>query len=326
MAAWIHAKYFVDSADLSRAWRFGTRVACGLAETGAMKILLAMDTSSASQDALDGIASRPWPSGSSVEVVSVAEPSHLWTTSEVAEEGGHRAREVVQRAVEQLKGKSLAAAGEALSGDPKTIILDRAKSMGADFVVVGSHGASAIKRFLLGNVAASVLRYAPCSVEVVRARSGTAGGGMKVLLATDGSKHSAAAGKSIAERPWPSGTEVRVLSAVELILPATRALLEPPFIDSAFIEAARVDAMQRAQDAVIAATETLSATGLSLSESISVLVDAPKAIIVGEAASWGADLVVLGSHGLSGIDRFLLGSVSEWVAMHAECSVEVIRG
>jgi hypothetical protein len=73
---------------------------------------------------------------------------------------------------------------------------------------------------------------------------------MKVLLATDRSEFSELAAQSIAERSWPVGTEECVLTAVELILPATRALLEPPFIDSAFIESARADAMKRAQDAI----------------------------------------------------------------------------
>jgi nucleotide-binding universal stress UspA family protein len=112
---------------------------------------------------------------------------------------------------------------------------------------------------------------------------------------------------------------------VELILPATRALLEPPFVDSAFIESARADAMKRSQDAIAHARQILSSTALNVSESISVLLDTPKAIILDEAARWGADVIVLGSHGHRGVDRFLLGSVSEAVAMHAGCSVEVIR-
>jgi nucleotide-binding universal stress UspA family protein len=51
----------------------------------------------------------------------------------------------------------------------------------------------------------------------------------------------------------------------------------------------------------------------------------PKAAIVEAAASWPADLIVMGSHGRTGIDRFLLGSVSESVVHHAPCSVQVVR-
>jgi nucleotide-binding universal stress UspA family protein len=47
--------------------------------------------------------------------------------------------------------------------------------------------------------------------------------------------------------------------------------------------------------------------------------------IVDRAAEWHADLIVLGSHGRHGLDRFLIGSVSEYVARHAPCSVEIVR-
>jgi nucleotide-binding universal stress UspA family protein len=236
------------------------------------------------------------------------------------------AEEIVRSAVKRLQSADRNATGFILPGDPKAVILDRARSIGADLIVTGSHGVSAVARFLLGNVAAAVLRYAPCSVEVVRARAETEGlGSMRVLLATDGSEYSFRAAHSLAGRPWPAGAEVRVLSAVELILPTTRVFLEPPFVDSQFIETARVEAMQRAQDAITQSRQILSLTGLDVSESISVLLEAPKTIILDEAAHWGADLIVLGSHGRHGVDRFLLGSVSEAVAMHAACSVEVVR-
>lgn len=298
-----------------------------------MKIVLAMDTSSASQAALEEIAARPWPVDSCFEVVGVVEPSHLWTTSEVALEAERCARETIDRAVERLRDANKEASGAVFSGDPKTVILDRAR--GADLLVVGSQGgsqggsrggsrrASPVARFLLGNVAATAMRYAPCSVEIARPRKKT--GNFRILLATDGSPFSEQAAKSIASRLWPDGTEVLVLSAVELILPSARAMFEVPLIDTAFLEKARGEAMQHSQDAVARAREILSATGVSVGESISVLADAPKAVILQEARAWGADLIVLGSHGHHGMDRFLVGSVSEYVATHAECSVEVVR-
>jgi nucleotide-binding universal stress UspA family protein len=292
-----------------------------------MKILLAMDTSPASYAALEETVARPWPADSSFEVLSVVEPSHLWTTSEVAQECALRAGQVVDQAAELLRGKGWQAASTTLQGDPKAVIVDRVRKFGADFLIVGSHGVTAISKFLLGDVAAAVLRYAPCSVEIVRAAAKTdCRGGIKILLATDGFEYSEQAARSIAERPWLAGTEVRVLSAVELVLPTTRVHFEIPFIDSAFMAAARGEAMKRSRDAIARAVEILSSSSaLVVSESISVLWEHPKRIILDEATGWGANLIVLGSHGRHGIDRFLVGSVSEAVAMHAACSVEVIR-
>ena len=51
----------------------------------------------------------------------------------------------------------------------------------------------------------------------------------------------------------------------------------------------------------------------------------PKSKIVEDAARWHSDLIVLGSHGRKGMDRFLMGSVSDAVARHAPCSVQVVR-
>lgn len=98
-----------------------------------MKILIAMDPAAASHAALEETAARPWSPDSLFEVISVIEPSHLWTTSEVAQQSARRADELVRAAIEQLQSKGHQANGGALTGDPKTIILDRAKSMGANF-------------------------------------------------------------------------------------------------------------------------------------------------------------------------------------------------
>jgi nucleotide-binding universal stress UspA family protein len=112
---------------------------------------------------------------------------------------------------------------------------------------------------------------------------------------------------------------------VELVMVSAQALLEPPLVDSGQLEPLREEAMKRAQNAVASAVEILSRTFPKVSESISVLVKGPKTVIIEEADKWGADLIVVGSHGHRGIERFLLGSVSEGVALHAHCSVEVIR-
>lgn len=291
-----------------------------------MKILIAIDTSFASHVALEEIIARPWPAGSTFEVLSVVEPSHLLETAEAVQEAVRHANQVVQKAIEHLQSKGWDATGGVLADDPRRVILDLAGTAGADFIVVGSHGHSDPTRFLLGSVAAAVIRYAPCSVEIVRAKRERGEGlrSMRVLLATDGSECSDLAAYSIAERPWPMGTEVRILSVAELILSATRALLELPFI-GAVIESARAEAKKRSQDAIVAARKTLSTAKLFLSESDSILRGTPKAIILKEAAEWEADLIVLGSHGRRGMDRFELGSVSEAIALQAQCSVEVIR-
>jgi nucleotide-binding universal stress UspA family protein len=210
-----------------------------------------------------------------------------------------------------------------LAGDPKAVILDRGGQLPADLIVVGSHG-SAVARFLLGNVATNVVLHATCPVEIVRARPGL-GPLRKVLLATDGSEFSEAAARWVASQVWPENTEIRVLSVVEFVLSPARAFLEPPYFHSTEVDQGREEAMRHAQAAVASAFAILTPACPNVSESISVLLSGPRQVILDEARQWDADLIVVGSHGRGGLDRFLMGSVSEAVAIQAPCSVAVVR-
>jgi nucleotide-binding universal stress UspA family protein len=302
-----------------------------------MKILLAVDFSHASEVAVNEMESRSWPPGTTLEVINVLDTVHLGEPPPMQEPmtgletvvpifDPELIEKLKQRSEETVRGVTarLGATGVVLEGDPKAAITDHAEKIGADFVVVGSHDPKGIERFFLGSVARSVVRHAHCSVEVVRAAVGK-DAPRKILLATDGSDSAEWAARSVAGRPWPAGTEVRIFSAVELSLNTFQATLEPPFLNTETMELLREQAMGRAQNAIAWAEHFVSDAGLKTSESISVLVESPKQTIIDEAKNWGADLIVVGSHGRRGVDRFLLGSVSEAVATHAGCSVEVIR-
>src|SRR6185312_10415014 len=127
-------------------------------------------------------------------------------------------------AVKELRGRGVEANPLMLQGDARSVILDRAKDAQADLVFVGSNGASGLAKFFLGRVAASVVSHASCSAEIVRIRAGKLPGVHKILLATDGSEFAERAARSVAGRPWPAGTEVQVLSVVELVMGSAQAL------------------------------------------------------------------------------------------------------
>jgi nucleotide-binding universal stress UspA family protein len=291
-----------------------------------MKLLLAVDASSASQAAIHEVGARPWPAGSQVEVLTVIETCEPWTLSAIVQEVQSVSEKLVADAANELRRRGLQASSAVVQGDPKTVILEHAAKLGADLIVVGAHGMGAVERFLLGSVSRALLRHSHCSVEIVRQGASRSGAGLKVLLAVDGSEGSRHAAESLAARPWPAGTEVRVLSAVELRLSALQAAFEIPALDAGHLEAQRAAAMERTEAVIDAARKILEDAGLQTSPSVSVLAASPKEIILQEAAAWPADLIVLGSHGSSGLTRFLLGSTSESVATHSVCSVEVIRG
>lgn len=146
---------------------------------------------------------------------------------------------------------------------------------------------------------------------------------MKILLAIDGSSFSDVAVAEIARRPWPAGSEIKVLSVFELPLPPTpEAWAIPP----EYFEELTSSARSKARTIVEAAIETLKkALGESAAINGEYVQGSPKSVILDEAERWGADLIVVGSHGYRAWERFLLGSVSQAVVAHAKCSVEVVR-
>ncbi len=140
---------------------------------------------------------------------------------------------------------------------------------------------------------------------------------MNILLATDGSNSSNAAVENIAKLFHPLNNEVRVLTVVE---PITTAMM--PQMSRGYYPELE-DQKREAKGLVERTANVFAAKGFKVSTS--VLTGNAKAVILDEAAGWHADLIVVGSHGHKGIGRFLLGGVSEAVARHAACSVEIVR-
>lgn len=148
---------------------------------------------------------------------------------------------------------------------------------------------------------------------------------MKILLAIDGSPCSEAAVREVATRQWSEGSVVKILSAATVPLPD--APLDPFFVTYA----TRIELMKkeraRLQDLVERTASELreKAANKSLHVETAVIDGAPKQVIVEDAEQWGADLIVMGCHGFGPVRRFLLGSVSQAVAAHAPCSVQIVR-
>ena len=148
---------------------------------------------------------------------------------------------------------------------------------------------------------------------------------MKILLAIDGSPCSGTAVAEVARRPWPDDSQLRVVSVVE---PPGALTAEPyPGAGGYFEEVERLK-QQQAEEILARAAGLLrgGAGTASLGVATEALAGSPKRTIVEEAEAWGADLIVVGSHGYHTWERMLLGSVSQSVAAHALCSVEIVRG
>jgi nucleotide-binding universal stress UspA family protein len=146
---------------------------------------------------------------------------------------------------------------------------------------------------------------------------------MKILLAIDGSPCSDAAVEEVSRRPWPDGSSIKVLTAFELPTPPTPEGWALPLN---FFEEMDAGLRQQAQNIVDRAIAKLKPKlPKTISLDAQILPGSPRTAILDESESWGADLIVVGSHGYRAWERFLLGSVSQSVVSHAKCSVEVVR-
>jgi len=144
---------------------------------------------------------------------------------------------------------------------------------------------------------------------------------MKILLAIDGSPCSDAAVEEVARRPWPEGSLLKVLNVFETPLPPTPETWAVPV---SYFEEMQSALRKQGQNIIDSALQKLK-SNKTLSLSSILVLGSPRPVIIDEAESWGADLIVLGSHGYNALKRFLLGSVSQAVVSHAKCSVEVVR-
>ena len=183
-------------------------------------------------------------------------------------------------------------------------IVRRAESWKADIVVVGSHGHSGLS-WVLGGVAERVVRHAHCRVLVARASAARG----CVLAGTDLSEPSLPAVTAAAEEARRRGVALKTVHAVGFVEREVLYLLAPHRSDQR--EPARVRLTEMMHKA--------GATGESL-----ILDGSAAAAIVREAEASGAELIVIATHGKTGIAR-VFGSVAEKLVRTAPCSVLVVR-
>lgn len=303
-----------------------------------MKVLIVYDASECSDDMLADLQHAGFPKDVEADVVSFAE---VWLTqpedvvahqeagfdsngnysesdskmafheaTSVADDGCRRIREMFPR----WRVTGTAHADAATWGT-----LARVADWQPDLVVVGSHGRSALGRLIYGSVGQKLLARLPCSVRIARAPYGPQPGGLRVVLAVDGSLESNAAVKVVASRSWPAGTSIRVVAVydqtvMETGLGVVTAPDMPMFEDDdiALVEERAATAVVEMKRAGLAATAVIARGN-------------PAAAILHEAKNWGADTIFMGARGHGLLERALFGSVSNAVVTGAHCSVEVTR-
>lgn len=312
-----------------------------------MKILIAYDGSSHADAAIDDLRRAGLPREAEAVVVCVADvwspPAPHYEYEAVQTTGDDwtrlraqwfsqqeaKAQEEAQRLAQAASQRALSyfpsweVRTEVRSGSPAWELIRKADDWRADLLVVGSQGRSALGRLLLGSVSQKVVTEARCSVRVARNSVREPDAPARIIIGVDGSGYSDAAADEVVRRHWPKGSVVKVVSVVRLPFTPNEETRSLP--DSYYSQLEKAET-GKAQTATTSAVARLKQSGITQPEIESeiILGDAREKIL-DEAARWEADLIVLGSRGLGGFKRFLLGSVAQGVAAYAPCSVEIIR-
>jgi nucleotide-binding universal stress UspA family protein len=312
-----------------------------------MKLLIAYDGSDSADTAIDGLQRAGLPA-ENVEalVVSIGE---VWLPP--ADEVGDDTftsqtvpglKEVRERAAQVMEeAEQLAQRGskrvqqnfpgwqvshEVRNGSPGFELLQVAREWSADLIVAGSHGHSALGRFVLGSVSQKVLTEASTSVHIGRPNPGTGKSGERILIGVDGSPAALAAVRAVAQRNWTEGSEIRIVVADDVFRGNPIWLLIPPVRE--FFEEVRTEERTQAEQFAIAAAKELREGLGNRNITVSSVVHAgdPKQVLVKHAEEFGADCIFTGATGFSSrLERVILGSVSSAIAARAQCSVEVVR-
>lgn len=293
-----------------------------------MRILYATDGSEGARRAGEALARMPLGPDTRVTALHVLTryvpaDAHLprETVAALRADEDARAREVLRECEALLAASGARVDTRHVDGHPARAIVEAAEADGADLIVTGALGLSAWQRALLGSVSAGVVKHAPCPVLVVKAalRSGP----IRVLVATDGSADARHAIRTLCALPLPEVARVDlvyVTPALTMPLATAGGPLEPPLPEPVG-EVARHfrvhgEHVLKEDAATLAARFADVRPRLAEGE--------PRRAIIEAAREAEADLIVLGSKGLSGIREFFLGSVSHKVLKHARGSVLVV--
>jgi nucleotide-binding universal stress UspA family protein len=290
-------------------------------------VLVAADFSEGSRDAFSTACSLVHEDEPRLIVLHVMGPGPLADERHVAALEGLRAAYVPDRplAVEYLLR----------AGDPAAAVLAAAAERECDLIVMGTHGRTGLGRLLTGSVAEAVLRHAHCPVLVVRTTEHpcTTPG---TRSHAEEPRSTAAKGRSmqpIATIVHPtdfsecSGVALRVARALagehaaHLILLHVVTLIAVPHLD----EPATVEDPETCRQNLEALCGCLDAADLKYPVSARLKLGESAAEILRTADETGCDLLVMGTHGRTGLGRLLMGSVAEEVLRHARCPVLMIK-
>ena len=284
------------------------------------KLLLPTDCSEFSEGAIREAVNLAKTCSSKLFVVSVIETNPEYES--IAPQLIEKAEKETRQHLESVKNRAakegvdceiIARQGE----DPYKYIVDEAAKHQVSMIIMGRRGRKGLKRLMMGSVTAKVIGHSPCNVLVVPRAARLEF--RKILVATDGSKYSNAAASEAVAIAKRCGATLIAASVVpyESISPLGIVHSEMQW------ELVTEESRKAAENNIKNVKEIAEKEDVKIEELI--LEGRPYEAIINAAKEKRVDLIVVGSHGRTGLDRLLMGSVTERVIGHADCAVLVVK-
>lgn len=265
-------------------------------------LLIAVDGSKFSEGAIRVAQAMAKKCQSELMVMSIGlvDPQYSTLVPNLEDEAEKLARANVDAALAAMPGQA-ATSVVRLGADPAEIIVAAAEDLRADVIVMGRRGKRGLAFWKLGHATAKVIGNAPCPVLMVPTHAGM--WEKRILVATDGSRYGELAAVTAGKIAEICGLPLTAVSAV--------------------LESHSAERRAQAQAAIDTVVDAMGKVGVNVNGRVAD--GRPDKAILDAAQRDTADLIVMGSHGRTGLDKVLMGSVSEKVLNQADCAVLVVK-
>lgn len=300
-----------------------------------MKIIAAIDGTRNSEAAVDCLIGMNLAPDTQIKLLTVLKAEETSIALSEAKSGANNlhtaARQALADMVKVLEGliPGCVISAEVLQGEPKSKIIEVARKWSCDLIVVGSRGKKGMDLILLGSVSQGILMQSPCPVLIVKADEAVQiekfrEGFKRVLFTADNSAYSKAAFEWLKKLRFSKNAEFRLVTVVPQLTDSFAGEERASSVNEVIRDHDELKARADMELQVLANELDDCFAGASIVTEVAE--GDPREMILHCAEVWDADLIVMGSHGRSGLTKLLLGSVSQAIAIHSNCAVAVVRG
>jgi len=287
-----------------------------------MKILVAIDGSTQSSDAIQALAHfGPTPDVTLVHAIHLPDLNHPMITPELRDEllteVEKQHRDVGERLLKDAKANLPSTVSHVDSilqvGAPSRVILETAQSVHPQLILLGARGLGPIKELVLGSVSHRVLLHASCSVLILK---GPMASIRHILLPIESQTDADHLLKFLKDLPF--GHPVRI--TLMTVWPQPQLPWPVTLGQSKLLEARAIEHAQTMVDRIASELK-----GTTFHTDTVIGMGEPAYAIMEQAQAMKVDLIMVGSHSRTGLSRFLLGSVSHTLVHQSTHPVMVVR-